>query len=269
MRETAFGRHYGSNPAESYERYFVPVIGLPVARELMERCPSHPGERVLDVACGTGVVTRLAAEHVGPDGAVVGLDPNPAMLAVARTAAPAGAGIEWRQAPAESMPLPDAGFDLVLCQMGLQFMEDGAAALKEMCRVLAPGGRLALNVPAPETPFFGALADALGRHLAPEAAGFVHAVFALDDPAAIARLLTDAGFERPEMEATTLTLQLPPAAEFLWQYARSTPLAAALADASDEVHAAIERDVVESWRPFESRSGMTVDQPLLTAVASR
>ncbi|MEZ5332829.1 MAG: hypothetical protein R2991_12440 [Thermoanaerobaculia bacterium] len=102
-------------------------------------------------------------------------------------------------------------------------------------------GRLALNVPAPETPLFAALAETLGRHVAPEAAGFVHAVFSLDDPDLLVRLLAEAGFDRPEVEASVLTLHLPPAAEFLWQYARSTPLAGVLAQTDDETRAAIER----------------------------
>src|SRR3546814_6159009 len=75
------------------------------------------GERVLDVACGTGVVTRLASEQVGATGAVSGLDVNPGMLAVARAATPEGMSIEWHEANAEAMPLPDASFDVVLCQL--------------------------------------------------------------------------------------------------------------------------------------------------------
>src|SRR3546814_10148611 len=107
------------------------------------------GERVLDVACGTGVVTRLASEQVGATGAVAGLDVNPGMLAVARAATPEGMSIEWHEANAEAMPLPDASFDVVLCQLGLQFMPDRQAALREMRRVLVDGGRLAFNVPGP------------------------------------------------------------------------------------------------------------------------
>ena len=94
-------------PPVNYEQYFVPVIGLPVARALIRVAALRPGERVLDVGCGTGVAARLAAAQVGPDGSVAGLDPNPGMLAVAGAAAPAELGIEWHQAGAEAMPLPD------------------------------------------------------------------------------------------------------------------------------------------------------------------
>ena len=85
---------YRGNAAENYERYFVPTIGMAWATALLDAAELHTGDRVLDVACGTGVVTRLAADQVGPDGAVAGLDINPAMLAVARSAPPSGAPIE-------------------------------------------------------------------------------------------------------------------------------------------------------------------------------
>ena len=91
-------KQYGGNAAENYERYFVPTIGIAFATALLDAAALHPGERVLDVACGTGVVTRLAAERVGPNGAVAGLDLNPGMLAVARSVPSSGAAIEWHEA---------------------------------------------------------------------------------------------------------------------------------------------------------------------------
>jgi len=106
VTQPTYENAYSADAAENYERYVVPAIGRPVAEGLLEAAQLRPGERVLDVACGTGVVTRLAAERVLPDGAVAGLDPNPGMLAVARKAAPAGTPIAWHEAPAESIPLP-------------------------------------------------------------------------------------------------------------------------------------------------------------------
>jgi SAM-dependent methyltransferase len=130
-------KHYGGNAAENYQRYVVPTIGLPFATASLDAAGLHRGERVLDVACGTGVVTRLAAERVGPDGAVAGLDINPAMLAVARSVLSSGAGIEWHKASAESLPLADGSFDVVLSSLGLQFVADKASALRET--TLLPG----------------------------------------------------------------------------------------------------------------------------------
>jgi SAM-dependent methyltransferase len=103
--------HYGGKPPENYERYFVPTIGAAWATALLEVSGLSSGERVLDVACGTGIVTRRASELVGPEGFVAGLDVNPAMLAVARSVSPTS--IEWHESSAESIPCPDASFDVV------------------------------------------------------------------------------------------------------------------------------------------------------------
>lgn len=94
------------------------------------------------------MIARRAAELVGPTGAVTGIDLAPDMIDVAKaTEGPAGAHIEWHVADAASLPLPDAAYDVVLCQMALMFMEDRTAAVAEMRRVLTPGGRIVLNTP--------------------------------------------------------------------------------------------------------------------------
>ena len=124
MAEQHFGKAYSGNPTANYERFFVPAIGAHLATDLLRLAALRPGERVLDVACGTGVVARLASQQVGDTGAVAGLDVNAGMLAVARSATRPGMPIEWHEASAEAMPLPDASFDVVLCQMGLQFVPD-------------------------------------------------------------------------------------------------------------------------------------------------
>jgi SAM-dependent methyltransferase len=126
------------NGAEAYERYLVPAVMARFADELVESV--GPGDRVLDVACGTGIVARHAAAR---GATVVGVDLNAQMLAVARAADPA---IEWIEADAAALPLANAAFDVVLCQQGLQFMPDPAAAIVEMRRVLAPDGRLTVSV---------------------------------------------------------------------------------------------------------------------------
>ncbi|HLL50277.1 MAG TPA: methyltransferase domain-containing protein, partial [Thermomicrobiales bacterium] len=129
------------NAAELYERYLVPTITGVWAADLVRRAALQPGERVLDVACGTGIVARLAAEQVGAQGVVVGLDLNTAMLDVARALpSPAGAPITWTEASVLAMPFPDATFDVVVCQLGLQFFPDRPQALQEMRRVLVSRG---------------------------------------------------------------------------------------------------------------------------------
>src|SRR5438093_11229229 len=187
-------KQYGGNAAENYERYFVPTIGMPFATALLDAAGLHRGELVLDVACGTGVVTRLAAELVGPHGAVAGLDINPAMLAVARSAPSSGPAIEWHEASAESLPLADESFDVVLSSLGLQFVPDKASALREMWRVLVPDGRLAIATVGPTPPLFAILEQALARYVKPEVAAFMKVVFSLYEPQELGQLTSGAGF---------------------------------------------------------------------------
>ncbi len=256
-------------PPENYERFFVPAIGRPLAIDLVEAAVLAPGEHVLDVACGTGIVARLASERVGPGGTVVGLDVNPGMLGVARASEPKGATLEWRQADAEKMPFSDGLFDAVLCQMGLQFMEDPLAALREMRRVLGDGGRLLLNVPGPAPSMFEIFADAMGRHIAPPAAGFVLQVFSLHDTEEICRLLTEAGFGHPKATARSRKLRLPRPREFLWQYVHATPLADIVSKADHLGRAALETETVQKWKAFEENGGMDLNLRVLTATAQR
>src|SRR5436309_1061779 len=125
--------------AEMYERGLVPAIFAPWATILIEQAALQPGDRVLDVACGTGVVARLAALQVGSTGQNIGLDNNTGMLAVARSLPPIpGVSLEWQEGNALAMPFADASFDVLLCQQGLQFFPDRSAALCEMHRVLVP-----------------------------------------------------------------------------------------------------------------------------------
>ncbi len=269
MPRQQFGRAYGGNAAQNYERYFVPAIGAPVADDLIEVAALRQDERVLDVACGTGVVTRQASELVGDGGVVAGLDVNPDMLAVARATMPRSADIEWHEASAEAMPFPDASFDAVLCQMGLQFIPDKEAALGEMRRVLAPGGRLIINVPGPTPPAFAILAGGLAGHVGPQAAGFVNLVFSLHDTPDIQRLITGAGFRGVSIESREKSLRLPAPEEFLWQFVHSTPLGAAVAGAEEERLALVERDVLAKWQQFAQGPALVVQVRMVTATARK
>jgi ubiquinone/menaquinone biosynthesis C-methylase UbiE len=243
------------------------MIGGPIASDLVEVAALRPGERVLDVACGTGVVARLAALRVGKSGRVAGLDINPGMLSVAKAVTPSDLGIAWYETSAEAMPLPDATFDVVLCSMGLQFMTNKHDALREMLRVLAPNGRIALCVPGPTPAIFAAMAEGLAQHVDPEIAPFVHTVFALHDAAGLRQLLERAGFREVAVRTSEKTLRLPPPAEFLWQYLQCTPLATTLAKLEDARRAALERDVCARWREFVVDGALSSSLGMTTATA--
>ena len=262
-------KKYGLKPPENYERFFVPAIGEPLAKDLIRFAALRPGERILDVACGTGIVARLASEQVDSNGSVAGVDINPGMMEVARSSTPADMSIEWHEASAEDMPLPDEAFDVVLCQLSFQFMTDKLGALQEMHRVLAPGGRLILNLPGPMEKTFAVLAEAMERHISAEAAGFVNHVFSLHDTTVIRQILSKAGFRDVAIEANSKTLVLPPAKDFLWQYVYSTPLAGAVTNIDGEVLAALERDVVEEWQDFEENGNLIYQQRIVIASARK
>ena len=129
--------------AKAYEQLFVPALFDRWARIVADQADFRPGDRVLDVACGTGALARVAAERVAPGGSVTGLDPDAGMLAVAAQAWP---GIQWRAGAAEAIPFQDGAFARVVSQFGLMFFSDPAKAVQEMARVLAPGGRLVIAV---------------------------------------------------------------------------------------------------------------------------
>jgi ubiquinone/menaquinone biosynthesis C-methylase UbiE len=264
-----FDRMAGRNPAVNYERFFVPAIGAPLASDLIRRAALRPGERVLDVACGTGIVARLASQEIGATGTIAGLDVNPDMLAVARSATPSSNPIVWQEASAEAMPLPDESFDVVLCQMGLQFMPDKHAALREIARVLVRGGRLILNLPGPTPRLFAIMGEGLARHLDAEAAGFVNHVFSLHDTAEIQNLVSEAGFHDISVQSDTKSLRLPAPEEFLWQYVYSTPLAGVVTQVDDERRSTLERDVVSKWQEFVEDSSLMLHVRLVVATARK
>jgi ubiquinone/menaquinone biosynthesis C-methylase UbiE len=156
-----------SSAAKIYEEYLGRSIADPFTRVLLEL--AHPGkaERVLDLASGTGSVARHVAPMVGRQGRVVALDINPEMLAVGRALPqPQGAVIEWLEGDAVRTALPDSGFGLILCQQGLQFFRDRHAALVEMRRLLAPGGRVLISVwqALSRHPIYEALFKAVAGH---------------------------------------------------------------------------------------------------------
>jgi ubiquinone/menaquinone biosynthesis C-methylase UbiE len=206
-----------ANPAEIYESYFVPAMFLPWATILLGHAIPRSGERVLDVACGTGIVARQAAPLVGASGQVTALDMNPAMLAVGRALqVPSGAPITWQEGNAMALPFPDGAFDLVLCQHGMQFVPDREVAIREMRRVLAPNGRVLVIVlqALSRHPVFEALMGSVARHLALPLSE-VMTPFALYDADELRALFTAAGFRKVDILPGSTTVRFPEPERFV------------------------------------------------------
>lgn len=184
-----------------YEEFFLPALFQEWTARVADAARIRPGNRVLDVACGTGVLARTVRERVEPKGSVVGIDVNESMLAVAKSKAPE---IQWRKANAEKLPFYGDVFDAVVSQFGLMFFEDRLAALREMRRVLRPGGNLAVAVwgPLTDSPGYAAMTELLRRLFGNEAAAALEAPFALGDKSLLRGLFADASMAAAEI--TTL-----------------------------------------------------------------
>lgn len=189
-----------ADAAETYERFFVPALFRQWTAPLLDaaRVDSDTA-RLLDVACGTGVLARAAAERLGTARGIVGVDPNDGMLAVARRMAP---GIDWRAGRAEALPCEDASFDAVLCQFGLMFFEDRVGGLEQMMRVLRPGGRLAVAVwgALDGAPGYAELVRLLERACGTRAADALRAPFSLGDAGELGSLARRAGIVDARIE---------------------------------------------------------------------
>lgn len=194
--------------AWAYELVFVPALFQPWVFRATGTLQIRPGCRVLDVACGTGILAREIYRHAGPGASVVGLDPHPGMLAVAAELAP---GIQWTQGVAESMPFADEAFDAVVSQFGLMFFADRLQALREMLRVLVPQGQLFVVVwdALERIPAYAALVALLERLAGPQAADALRAPFVLGDPARLSELLTMAGADWAVIRTETEMAQFP------------------------------------------------------------
>jgi ubiquinone/menaquinone biosynthesis C-methylase UbiE len=238
----------GSAP-EVYERELVPAVFGEWAPIVVGLARPRPGERVVDVACGTGIVARIAAARVGPTGVVVGVDLNPGMLSVARSIilsdSRSAAPVQWQEASADKLPFPVESFDIVYCQLGLQFFADRAGALSEMRRVLGAEGRLALMVwrGIHESPGFAALAESLERHVGQAAATIMRAPFGLSNAEELAGLVRAAGFQDVAIQQRVGTVRFASVDRFVLSYVAGSPFAGPVSQADNAAREALIADV--------------------------
>lgn len=259
----------------AYQRYLVPAVTAKWAIVLADRTGLRPGERVLDVACGTGAVARVAAERIGEMGHVSALDINPDMLTVGRSLPPViGAPIDWYEGSALALPFAAGAFDAVLCQLGLQFFPDRPTALREMRRVVGPTGRIALSVygPIEHNPATNALAGALDRKVAPGASAAKRTEHALADRDALARLVAEAGFANVSIVTDQITVSMASPAEYVRIQLTGTPLARLFADTADaerqRVLNEVTADVETALAPYTNASGLHFPQEAYHVLAT-
>lgn len=213
------------NAAEIYEEKFVPAIFAEWAPRTADAGSVGPGDHVLDVACGTGVVARECIGRVGPAGRVAGLDLNDGMLAVARRVRP---DVDWRQGDALAMPFDDASFDVVLCQFALMFFPNRTEALREMWRVLKPGGRLAVAVwgALDEIRVYAVFAELADRHAGPAAAEIARSPFVLGDKSEVAGIFSAAGIDNIDIETLQGTERFASIDDMVETEVKGSPLVA-------------------------------------------
>jgi ubiquinone/menaquinone biosynthesis C-methylase UbiE len=251
------------NPMQAYEQYMVPGIMIPGVELMLRYAQPQAGERVLDIACGTGIVARTVAPLVGAQGKVTALDINPAMLKVAQAQPiPGGASINWREGSALSLPFPDGAYDLVLCHQGLQFFPDKVAALREAKRVLVSGGRIVVNVQQSlqENPVYKTFNEVLVGHMKMPA---LAAPFAFGEAEALYSVLTEAGFSAVEVIPVSHTVRFPGISIFIQasiigSAAVIQEMARLDADAKTQLADQITRDMTPVLEPYVEADGTLV-----------
>jgi SAM-dependent methyltransferase len=194
--------------AKAYEALMVPALFAEWVEPVLDAAGIRSEQKVLDIACGTGVLARAASQRVGPNGSIVGIDPNPGMLAVAEQL---DSAVDWRQGAAEALPFPDATFDAVVSQFGLMFFRDRLGAIREMLRVLKPGGTLTVAVwdTLESSPGYSVEVALLERVAGGPAAAALRAPFVLGDPEELATLFEDGGVSSPKAATRVGTARFP------------------------------------------------------------
>jgi ubiquinone/menaquinone biosynthesis C-methylase UbiE len=242
-----------------YDRHLGPVIFAPWADDLARRLRPGARARVLEVACGTGIVTSRLLAKLPADARLVATDLNPAMIEHARTRVAADARLEWRQADALQLPFADASFDRYVCQFGIMFFPDKVEALREAARVLAPGGEVLVSTwgPLAANDFARIGHTVIASFFAKDPPSFYLTPFGWHDVAAIRATFAAAGFADVAIDALELPATAVSAADFATGIVHGNPIAVEikerLGDAHDRIVAAVAAELAKTggaapWR---------------------
>ena len=254
----------GSAP-EVYERDLVPAVFGPWATILIGLAPPKVGDRVIDIACGTGIVARIAAAKVGPSGAVAGVDLNPGMLNVARSLKTTddAAPVQWQEASADKLPFPDGSFDVAYCQLGLQFFANRPAALRNAQGSIYKGPARSDGV----VQQFEAFVEILERNVSPAAATMMRAPFGLSDANELSRLVAAAGFRDITIQQRVGAVEFPSVERFILSSVAGSPLASHVSQASDVARENLIADTKLALEKYVGNRGLSlpIAAHLLTA----
>lgn len=234
------------NAAAIYEEQKVPAIFRPLALATLDILPIQDDDKVLDVACGTGVVGREAMKRLGPNGSVTGVDLNEGMIGMAREMTKTEATrYEWHVADVTAMPFEADAFSLAICQQGLQFFPNEDAALREMRRVLSPEGRIAISVWAGASEFFKSLAEALSRHVSEEVSQKSLAPFQYAGIATLPDRLSDIGFDDISVQKFSVVREIITPEAAIPKEILGNPVGPAVAEQGEAVMGQIVREIMD------------------------
>lgn len=223
--------------ASSYDDVLVPLIFDPWARQLLDDFPIWHNCRILDLATGTGIMTRLLAEHIGSEGSIIGVDINSEMLAIAKQKlGQTNANITFTESAAHPLNLPSNSVDVVVCQQGFQFFPDRSAAAKEIYRVLVPDGKAIIStwLPVSECHFFGAICDSLISIGESEIANMMRVPFDFIDRSELMSQFQNAGFKSISVSEKKMPFKVPGGIEEAISVAYATPIGPKLRSLPDE-----------------------------------
>ena len=244
---------------ENYDRYLGPVLFEPFAKDIAARLPSEHLKDVLEIACGTGIVTRQLRDSLASTVQIVATDLNPGMFAFAQSKFGANENVEWQEADAGALSFADGSFDAVVCQFGVMFVPDKEAAMRECHRVLKPGGVFLFNVwDSIERNPWGRIAhETIASFFDREPPTFYELPFGFYETDLIRSLLEKAGFTGIETSLVRLPCRSPSAAEFAIGLVRGNPGGTAIEERGvdiNEVISAVSEEIAENCgsAPVES-----------------
>lgn len=255
--------------AQVYEEQKVVAIFGPLARVTLDFVPLEPGERVLDVACGTGIMARTIRDRYGSDVTVAGADLNAGMIEMARKmTSELDPPVEWAVADATDMPFDDEAFTLCMCQQGIQFIPEKRAALEEFRRVLSPSGRLAISVWDGASAFFIAMADALRRHVGEAVADQSLAPFSYRAAEDLPTLLANTGFLDLSVQSISIDRVIANPEVDIPREIFGNPVGPMVKEKGGEALRNIVREIIADCAKFQFGEKLVVPQTALLITAS-